>query len=84
MMTQNPSHRKMVGCRMVYSNCILYAILTGHLPKFIRNKNGRWHAIWYEGDNAYEFYAKGRSKLPYWRNIIYKGRKKLITAPEVK
>lgn len=61
------------------ANCILAAVAawikhprTTRI-RFIKNKRRRWHCIWERNGKRFEFYAKGRSQYPYWRNVIYFG-----------
>lgn len=68
---------------MTWSNCVIFALFEkAKNPAvrigFIRNRHGRLHCIWTLNGKRYEFYAKGRSSLPYWKNIIYRGYKKEI------
>ena len=69
------------------SNCLLMACLhwlrhpasTTIIP--VVNASGRIHWVWERHGKRYEFYAKGRSKLPYWRNVLYRGRVLRYMAP---
>lgn len=60
-------------------NCIVAALVARVLSpaqtriSFVRTRAGRWHCIWVRAGHRYEFYAPGRSKLPYWRNLVYLG-----------
>lgn len=62
-----------------YSSCIIEAVKQKILRprlvriKITRNATNRIHFYWVENGLKYEFYAKGRSKLPYWKNLLYKG-----------
>lgn len=62
------------------SNCIIHAcanwLKSPARTRIIRERNasGRNHWLWEVDGKRFEFYAKGRSRLPYWRNILYKGR----------
>ncbi|WP_059440929.1 MULTISPECIES: hypothetical protein [Comamonas] len=68
------------------SNCIVSALVAwllnpvGTQIRFIRTSTRRWHCIWVRDGHRYEFYAPGRSKLPYWRNLVYLGRIRQIGA----
>ncbi|WP_256804562.1 hypothetical protein [Pseudomonas putida] len=71
----------------VPGNCVLAALMAWVAsPKatrirFIRNKSRRWHCIWERGGKAFEFYAPGRSRMPYWRNALYLGHSREIGVP---
>lgn len=60
-------------------NCILSALVAkARNPRkvkidFIRNRARRWHCTWLVDGKRFEFYAQGRSRLPYWRNLLYSG-----------
>lgn len=61
------------------SNCFLAAVIAWALKprttriRFIRNRSRRWHCIWERDGKRFEFYAPGRSRMPYWRNALYVG-----------
>jgi len=61
------------------SNCIVSALVAWlRNPArtrihFVRTSTRRWHCIWTRDGRRYEFHAPGRSKLPYWRNLVYLG-----------
>ncbi|WKL16593.1 hypothetical protein QYQ99_03285 [Comamonas testosteroni] len=69
------------------SNCIVSALVAWLLSpahtriRFIRTSTRRWHCIWVQNGQRYEFYAPGRSKLPYWRNLVYLGCIRQIGGP---
>lgn len=62
-----------------YSSCLIESIKQKILRpravriKITRNASNRIHFYWVEDGMNWEFYAKGRSKLPYWMNLLYKG-----------
>lgn len=65
-------------------NCIVCAVVAwlrhprSTSIKFVRNKGRRWHCIWVRDGKRFEFYAAGRSRMPYWRNALYLGRAREI------
>lgn len=69
------------------SNCVLAAIAAwAKHPRttrirFIRNRSHRWHCIWERGGRRFEFYAPNRSRLPYWRNVVYMGTTREVYRP---
>lgn len=68
----------------VPGNCVLAAVGAWIMRPtqvrilFVRNRSRRLHCIWKMGGVRYEFYAPGRSRLPYWRNIVYMGTVRAI------
>lgn len=69
---------------MTLSNCLVAALVvkardwSGVEIRFVRNRSRRWHCIWIKAGERYEFYAKGRSTMPYWRNLLYRGEVRRI------
>ena len=46
--------------------------------RLVRNRAGRWHVAWERDGRRFEFYARGRSRLGYLRNLLYVGQIKEV------
>lgn len=58
--------------------CLAVALIAETFVKGVRmkrerNKTGRWHFYWTFKGREFEFYAPRRSRLPYYRNLLYVG-----------
>jgi hypothetical protein len=68
----------------IAANCVIAAVAAWALHprstriRFVRNRARRLHCIWERAGRRFEFYAPGRSKLPYWRNALYVGTVKEV------
>lgn len=72
---------------MSVGNCLIAALIAkAKHPRRVRlavarNRSGRWHVAWTDAGVRYEFYAKGRSTMPYWQNLLYIGEIKRVSTP---
>lgn len=69
------------------SNCLIAALLAwarsprGSVRLVVRrNRCGRWHVLWRDGERLFEFYGRGASQRTYLQNLLYRGEVREVKA----